>query len=136
MGRPVKMQIRLNTRLTTRKVPRDSMTVMTTICLPVFFIWLQMSSVPIIRPTVHSSKLSVTSYQPDSIRCALRSPAAWGPKIIPAISQPRMAGSFSFEISLPANKAAAMVIMSLAISIIMWFTSFAAKCRRYRLEVL
>ena len=105
-----------NTMLTTKKVPSDSVMVVTTICLPAFFIWFQSSSVPIIRPTVHSRMLSITSNQPAFKMSLLSSPTACGPRIIPTISHPKMAGSLNFEISLPATSASAMATSSLTIS--------------------
>ena len=97
-----------NTRLTTRKVPRDSVIVVTTICAPAFFIWCHKSSVPIIRPTVHSSRLSVTSNQAEPKTESLNRFHACGPKIIPVISQPKMEGRFNLATSFPATKANAM----------------------------
>ena len=97
-----------NTALTTRKVPSDSVMVVTRICFPAFFICGQISSVPIISPTTHSSRLSTVLNQAASSRASPSRPSAWGPIIIPAISQPRIAGSFSLDISLPATTATAM----------------------------
>ena len=105
-----------NTRLTTTKVPRDSVIVVTTICGPAFFISFQMSSVPIIRPKVHSKTLSRTSNHGASRTEAPSRFSAWGPMIMPAMSQPRMEGSRSLAISLPARNAIAMEARSLSTS--------------------
>ena len=82
--------------------------VVTRILGPAFFICLQISSVPIIRPNTLSSMRSVTSNHPDSRTASFSRSSPWGPITMPAISQPRMAGNFSFEISLPAANARKM----------------------------
>ena len=94
-----------NTMLTTRKVPTDSVMVVTIICLPAFLSLLQISSVPIIKPTVHSKILSSTSNHPLSSTLLLSKPSACGPKTIPVISQPKMDGRRRREISFPAKNA-------------------------------
>ena len=94
-----------NTTLTTRKVPTDSVIVVTMICLPAFLSLLQISSVPIIKPTVHSKILSSTSNHPLSSTLLLRSPSACGPKTIPVINQPKIDGRRRREISFPAKNA-------------------------------
>ena len=68
IGTFANQKITPNTKLTTINVPIDSVIVVTTICFPAFFIFLQMSSVPIIRPTVHSKILSRTLYHVASSR--------------------------------------------------------------------
>lgn len=94
-----------NTKLTTRKVPKDSVMVVTRIWGPAFFIRFQMSSVPIIKPNKHSKTLSSTPNHGASSTDSLKRPTACGPMIIPAISQPRIDGSFSRATSLPAANA-------------------------------
>lgn len=106
-----------NTRLTTRKVPSDSVRVVTKIWGPAFFIRFQMSSVPIIRPNTHSKKLSSTPNHRESSTDLLSRPRAWGPMIMPAISQPRMAGSFNRAASLPAANAIRIAASSRSTSI-------------------
>ena len=97
-----------NTALTTANVPSDSVIVVTRMDGPAFFICFQIISVPIIRPNTHSSRLSLTLNQGASRIDASRRFSACGPIAMPAISQPRIDGSFSLEISLPATKAMAM----------------------------
>lgn len=104
-GTPVIPKMTPNTRLTTRNVPRDSVMVVTTICLPAFFILRQISSVPIMRPTTHSRMLSAVVYHAASIMGSFRRPSACGPNVIPANSHPRIAGNLSFETSFPNKKA-------------------------------
>ena len=85
-GISVNQKITPNTRLTTQKVPNDSVMVVTTICFPACFSLFQISSVPIIRPTIHSSRLSIIPYHGASIKELLRKPSAWGPRTIPVMS--------------------------------------------------
>ena len=100
-GTSVNQKITPNTRLTTKKVPRDSVTVVTRICFPERRSLLQINSVPIIRPTVHSKILSVTLYHWASSRGWLISPRAWGPRAIPVINHPKIAGSPSLAAPFP-----------------------------------
>ena len=125
MGISVTQKMTPKTRLTTRNVPRDSVTVVTRICAPARFIWDQISSVPIISPTVHSSRLSTVLNQGAPRRESPRSPSAWGPIIMPAISQPRIAGSFSLEISLPAATAIPMASSRHRISVKIFILSIS-----------
>ena len=104
-GVPVNQKVTPNTRLTTTKVPRDSVIVVIRICDPALFICFQISSVPIIRPNVHSRILSATLNHVDSNTELFNRSSACGPMIMPAISQPRIEGSFNLEMSLPAAKA-------------------------------
>ena len=62
--------------MTTKNVPRDSVIVVTTICLPERFISDHMSSVPIMRPTTDSSRLSAVVNQADSMTALFISPSA------------------------------------------------------------
>lgn len=101
-----------NTALTTRNVPRDSVTVVTRICGPARFISFQISSVPIIRPKVHSRMCSKMENHCASSTELPNRFSACGPMNIPAISQPKMAGSFSLEISFPAMTAMTMAASS------------------------
>ena len=101
-----------NTRLTTAKVPSDSVIVVIRIEGPAFFISFQIISVPIIRPKTHSSTLSETSNQVESSTEPFSRFSACGPMHIPAISQPRIEGSLRLEISFPATNAMAMATAS------------------------
>jgi hypothetical protein len=122
-----------NTRLTTAKVPSDSVTVVTRICRPALRSFFHSSSVPIIRPATHSKRCSTLPNQAASSVCWSSRFSAWGPSTIPAISQPRMTGIFSFEASLPAPKARTMTAKSRRIcKKIIRFASFQ-KNRRNRL---
>ena len=98
---PVAAKITPNTRLTTRNVPRDSVIVVTMIWLPDRRSLFQISSVPIIRPTVHSSMLSTVLYHCASSKGWLISPRAWGPNAIPVINHPKIAGSPSLAAPFP-----------------------------------
>ena len=104
-----------NTRLTTAKVPSDSVIVVIRVKGPAFSISFQIISVPIIRPKTHSSTLSETSNQVESSTEPFSRFSACGPMHIPAISQPRIEGSL--EISFPATNAMAMATASRAISV-------------------
>ena len=75
-GTSVSAKMTPNTALTHTNAPSDSVMVVTIICLPELFIRFQMSSEPIINPTVHSSTLSVTLYHFASSSASSISPSA------------------------------------------------------------
>lgn len=104
-----------NTRVTIINVPSDSVMVVTTICLPERFICDQMSSVPIIRPTTDSSRLSAVVNQAASSTELSSTPNACGPSAMPVMSQPSMAGRCSFATRRPTRYAAPAVRSSLRI---------------------
>ena len=90
---------------TIKNVPRDCVSVVITMELPDFLIFLQTSSVPIISPTPHSRICRMLLYQTASSSASFIKARAWGPKTIPVISQPKIEGSLSFATSLPAKNA-------------------------------
>ena len=68
-----------------------------------------MISRPIITPAKHSKSFIKTLYHNVFVISKVTTSARNGPKTIPAISQPRIAGSFSFEINLPHIKATQII---------------------------
>jgi hypothetical protein len=60
-----------------------------------------MISRPIMTPAKHSKIFINILYHKASVICKVTISARYGPKTIPVISQPRMAGSLSFDISFP-----------------------------------
>lgn len=91
--------------LTTKKVPSDSVIVVTMICGPDLFICFHIISVPIMMPKRHSSKLSALLNQSDPKRPSFNNPKACGPMMMPVMSQPKIAGSLSLDIRRPAMNA-------------------------------
>ena len=116
-----------NTAETRIKVPSDWVSVVIIIALPDFRIRLHTSSVPIIRPTAHSSTWMVFWYHRASRIPLSISLRPWGPTSMPASSQPRIEGSFSLETSFPVSNAAAtasMIFISEAIILFHLFLPF------------
>ena len=78
------------------------------------------SSVPINKPTAHSRTCIKVLYQLASSKVSLTIDRACGPKIIPVISQPRIAGSLNLDTNFPIKKAIIIVTTSLKIKDIIY----------------
>jgi len=118
-----------NPRVTKRKVPSDWVSVVTIICFPVFLIFFQTSSVPISSPTAHSMQCMMILYHSVLRTVSLISERACGPSIIPVSSQPSIAGSLSFEISLPAANAITMAAVRRSIFLYLLYNPIEHKIK-------
>lgn len=106
------------TKETNKKVKIDCTKVIPMICLPELLIFLKDISLPIITPAKHSNIFTNTSYHKELVISSVTIPTRYGPKTIPVISHPRMAGSLIFEISFPTIIAMQMIPKTRKISTI------------------
>lgn len=79
-GTSVNQNTTPNTSETTAKVPSDWVRVVMMMALPERLILFQTSSVPIIRPTLHSKTWTSVSYHAASSISWLTRDRAWGPE--------------------------------------------------------
>lgn len=71
-----------------------------------FASFLKTISRPIITPAKHSNSFIIILYHTASVISIVTTSARYGPNTMPAISQPRIAGNFSFDASFPQITAA------------------------------
>ena len=79
------------------------------ICFPELAIFLKTISRPIITPAKHSKNLIKTLYHKAFVMSEVTTPARYGPNTIPAINQPRIDGSLTFDTSFPQTKATQII---------------------------
>ena len=106
---PVIKNTTINAAVTNKNVPIDCTKVIPKICFPDLAIFYKMISRPIITPAKHSRNFMKILYHKALVMSRVTTSARYGPKTIPAISQPRIAGSFNFETSLPQIKATQVI---------------------------
>ena len=114
-----------NTSETSRKVPNDCVKVVMMMALPDCRSLYHTSSVPIIRLTEYFQICTMVWYHCASGICWLIRQSACGPKNMPVINHPSMAGNLILDMSCPIKKEIPTAILFAEIKRFFYFTACA-----------